>query len=125
MAKRRPARKGPRPSRPPQQRGGRPKQANLQQQVMQLQEQMMKAQDELNKKEIEGTSGGGMVKIILNGAQELKSVSLDPEVVDPDDVEMLEDLIIAAFQNAQEKVKELSDSAFGGLTSGLNIPGLG
>ena len=94
-------------------------------QAQKMQAQMMKAQEELNNKEIEGTAGGGMVKVVLNGAQELKSVALDPEVVDPDDVEMLEDLIIAAFQNAQEKVKEMSDSAFGGLTSGMNIPGLG
>ena len=97
----------------------------LMKQAQKMQAQLMKAQEDLNKKEVEGTAGGGMVKVILNGAQELQSISLNPEVVDPDDVEMLEDLIIAAFNNAQEKVKEISNSAFGGLTSGMNIPGIG
>ena len=94
-------------------------------QAQKMQAQLMKAQEDLNKKEVEGTAGGGMVKVVINGAQELQSISLNPEVVDPDDVEMLEDLIIAAFNNAQEKVKELSNSAFGGLTQGMNIPGIG
>lgn len=93
-------------------------------QAQKMQSQLMKAQEELNQKEIEGTAGGGVVKVVLNGAQELQSVKIDPEVVDPDDVEMLEDLIAAAFQNAQERIKELSNNAFGGLTDGLNIPGL-
>lgn len=93
-------------------------------QAQKMQAELMKAQENMNKEEVEGTSGGGMVKVVLNGAQELQSVSLNPEVVDPDDVEMLEDLIMAAFQNAQEKVKELSNSAFGSLTKGMNIPGL-
>ena len=97
----------------------------LMKQAQKMQAQLMKAQEDLNKKDVEGTAGGGMVKVVLNGAQELQSISLNPEVVDPDDVEMLEDLIIAAFNNAQEKVKELSNSAFGGLTSGMNIPGIG
>lgn len=97
----------------------------LMKQAQKMQAQLMKAQEDLNKKEVEGTAGGGMVKVVLNGAQELQSISLNPEVVDPDDVEMLEDLIIAAFNNAQEKVKELSNSAFGGLTQGMNIPGIG
>jgi DNA-binding YbaB/EbfC family protein len=93
-------------------------------QAQKMQAQLLKAQEDMNKKEVEGTSGGGMVKVVLNGSQELQSLSLNPEVVDPDDVEMLEDLIIAAFQNAQEKIKEMSESTFGGITSGLNIPGL-
>lgn len=97
----------------------------LMKQAQKMQSQLMKAQEDLNKKEVEGTAGGGMVKVVLNGAQELQSITLDPEVVDPDDVEMLEDLIIAAFKNAQEKLKELSNNAFGGLTQGLNIPGIG
>lgn len=93
-------------------------------QAQKMQAQLMKAQEELNNEEVEGTSGGGMVKVVMNGAQDLKSVQLDPEVVDEDDVEMLEDLIIAAFTNAQEKIKEKSNDAFGGLTAGLNIPGM-
>ncbi|MBD3318039.1 MAG: YbaB/EbfC family nucleoid-associated protein [Chitinivibrionales bacterium] len=94
-------------------------------QAQKMQAQMMKAQEELSKKEHEGTAGGGMVKVVLNGANELKSVQINPEVVDPDDVEMLEDMIMAAFNNAQEKVKEASDEAMGGLGGGMNIPGLG
>lgn len=92
-------------------------------QAQKMQSQLMKAQEKLNQEKVEGTAGGGMVKIILNGAQELQSVSLNPEVVDPDDVEMLEDLIVAAFQNAQEKVKELSDGTMGNLTAGMKLPG--
>ena len=60
-------------------------------QAQKIQAQMMEAQEEMNKKEVEGTAGGGMVKVLLNGAQELQSVTLNPEIVDPDDVEMLED----------------------------------
>ena len=97
----------------------------LMKQAQKMQSQLMKAQEDLNKKEVKGTAGGGMVKVVLNGAQELQSITLNPEVVDPDDVEMLEDLIIAAFKNAQEKLKEISNNAFGGLTQGLNIPGIG
>lgn len=93
-------------------------------QAQKMQAQLLKAQEDMNKKEVEGTSGGGMVKVVINGSHELQSITLNPEVVDPDDVEMLEDLIIAAFQNAQEKVKEMSESAFGGITQGMNIPGL-
>jgi hypothetical protein len=93
-------------------------------QAQKMQADLLKAQEEMNKKSVEGTAGGGMVTVTLNGAQELQSVSLNPEIVDPDDVEMLEDLIVAAFQNAQEKIKELSNSTFGSLTSGMNIPGL-
>ncbi len=101
--------------------------ANMQKmmkQAQKMQAQLMKAQEEMNTKEIEGTSGGGMVKVLINGANELQSIKLDPEAVDPDDVEMLEDLIIAAFTNAQEQVKQLNDSAYGSITGGMNIPGL-
>ncbi len=92
-------------------------------QAQKMQAQLMKAQDDMAEQEIEGTSGGGMVKVTLTGGQELKSIKLDPEAVDPDDVEMLEDLIIAAFSNAQEQVKSLNDSTFGSITGGMNIPG--
>jgi len=93
-------------------------------QAQKMQAQMMKAQEDLNSKEVEGSAGGGMVKVVLNGSQELKSVKINPEAVDPDDVEMLEDLIIAAFTTAQEKVKTMSDSMMGSITGGLNIPGM-
>jgi len=94
-------------------------------QAQKMQAQMMRAQEELKSKEVEGSAGGGMVKITMNGSQELVGITINPEAVDPDDVEMLEDLIMAAFKNAQEKVSEMSESAFSGITGGLNIPGLG
>jgi DNA-binding protein YbaB len=65
-----------------------------------------------------------MVKAVVNGAQELISISINREVVDPEDVEMLEDLIVASVKNAQEKIKSASDAAFGNLSGQMNIPGL-
>lgn len=93
-------------------------------QAQKMQSQMMKAQEELQKREIEGTSGGGMVKVLLNGSNQLVSIKINPEVVDADDVEMLEDLIVAAHANAMEKVKEMTESTFGSITGGLSIPGI-
>lgn len=97
----------------------------LMKQAQKMQAQMMKAQEELAQKNVEGTAGGGMVKVVMNGSNEVVSVSINPEVVDPDDVEMLEDLVVAAIKNAQEQVKELSDATMGSMTGGLNIPGMG
>lgn len=93
-------------------------------QAQKVQAQMMKAQEDLQKKEVEGSAGGGMVKVVVNGANQLVSIKINPEVVDPKDVEMLEDLIVAAHANAMEKVKEISESTFGSITNGMNIPGL-
>ena len=93
-------------------------------QAKKMQAEMAKAQSELQEKEVEGTAGGGMVKVVMNGGNDLVSISVNPEVVDGDDVEMLEDLIVAAFKNAQEKVKEISNNAFSGISAGLNIPGM-
>jgi DNA-binding YbaB/EbfC family protein len=93
-------------------------------QAQKLQSQVMQMQQELQKKEFEGSAGGGMVKTIINGAQEIVSVTINPDVVDPKEVEMLEDLIVASIKNAQEKVKAASDSTFGGITNQLNMPGL-
>lgn len=93
-------------------------------QAQKMQAQLMRAQDEINQKEVEGTAGGGMVKVVMNGSNELQKIEINPEVVDPDDVEMLEDLIMAAFNNAQEKVKELSNSTLGSLTAGIKLPGI-
>jgi len=93
-------------------------------QAQKMQAQMMKAQEEMQKQEVEGSAGGGMVTLKINGSNELVGVTINPEVVDPDDVEMLEDLIVAAHANAQEKLKNMSDSTFGSITGGLNIPGL-
>ena len=94
-------------------------------QAQQMQSQMVQAQAKLKQAEVEGTAGGGMVKVRMNGSQELLGVKIDPQVVDPKETEMLEDLVVAAFKNAQEKVSEATNAALGGITGGLKIPGLG
>ena len=93
-------------------------------QAQKLQSQVMQMQQDLQKKEFEGSAGGGMVKTVINGAQEIVSISINPDVVDPKEIEMLEDLIVASIKNAQEKVKAASDSTFGNISSQLNMPGL-
>jgi len=80
----------------------------LMQQAKRMQEQMMKAQEELENTEIEGKAGGEMVKVIMNGKKEIKSIKLDKAAVDPDDIEMLEDLILVAINDASKKAEELS-----------------
>jgi len=97
---------------------------NMMKQVQQMQAKMEEMQAELELLEIEGTSGGGMVKALVNGKQDLISVTIDPEVVDKDDVEMLQDLIVAAINQAREKAAETQSEKMSGLTGGLNIPGL-
>lgn len=98
---------------------------NLMAQVRKMQEEMEKAQEELGTQEVVGTSGGGMVEIVMDGHQAVKAVRLKPEVVDPDDVEMLQDLLLAALNDATEKAKALADEMMGDVTGGANIPGLG
>ena len=93
-------------------------------QMQQLQSKMQEVQTELESAEVEGSSGGGMVKVVANGKNEIVSVVIDPEVVDKDDVEMLQDLIVAAVNQAREKVQEMQSEKMSGLTGGLNIPGL-
>lgn len=104
--------------------GGKKGMKDLMKQAQKMQQDLAKAQEELASKVVEGTSGGGMVKVELNGRHELLSLKIDPEVVDPDDVEMLEDLIIAAYREAHDKIAESGESELGKLTGGLNIPGL-
>jgi len=93
-------------------------------QAQKMQTQVVKAQEELQRKQYEGAAGGGMVKIVLNGKNELVSIKINPEVVDPQDVEMLEDLIVAAHTSAFEAAKADSESVFGSIQSGLGLPGL-
>jgi len=93
-------------------------------QMQQLQSKMQEVQTELESTKVEGSSGGGMVKVVANGKNEIVSVVIDPEVVDKDDVEMLQDLIVAAVNQAREKVQEMQSEKMSGLTGGLNIPGL-
>ncbi|CAN5622249.1 YbaB/EbfC family nucleoid-associated protein [soil metagenome] len=97
----------------------------LMQQAQQAAQQMQSAQEELAAETIEGSAGGGMVTVIMTGARDIQSVKISPDVVDPDDVEMLEDLVVAALQDATAKAEELSASKLGNLgLGGLNIPGL-
>lgn len=93
-------------------------------QVQQMQAKMEKMQAELEEIEIEGSSGGGMVKVVMNGKQDLVSMTIDPEVVDKEEVEMLQDLIVAAINQAKEKAAEKQQEMMSSVTGGMNIPGL-
>jgi DNA-binding YbaB/EbfC family protein len=93
-------------------------------QAQELQKKMLKTQQELATKTVEATAGGGMVKIIANGGQKLESIELEKEVVDPEDIEMLQDLIIAAVNDALKKSQDMVASEMNKLTGGMNIPGL-
>jgi nucleoid-associated protein EbfC len=99
------------------------------QQVGQMQEQMQKAQAELANETVEATAGGGMVTVIANGAGEIKQIKIDPKAIDPNDPEMLEDMILAAVNEAIRSAQSLMESKLGGLAGGalggLGLPGLG
>jgi len=97
---------------------------DLMKQAQKMQQEMMKQQEELENQMFEATSGGGMVTVQMNGKFEVQSIKIDPEAVDPEDVEMLEDLIVAALQEAFKKASEASGEAMGKLTGGLKIPGM-
>lgn len=92
--------------------------------LQQMQERLLKAQEELGKETVEGTAGGGAVKVTMTGHQKVRSVTIDPEVVDPEDVEMLQDLVSAAINEAVTKSHELASKRLGSLTGGMKIPGL-
>ncbi|MBN1899470.1 MAG: YbaB/EbfC family nucleoid-associated protein [Spirochaetes bacterium] len=93
-------------------------------QIQKMQEKMKEVQKDLESKEIEASSGGDMVTVRMNGKKEIVSLKINKEVVDPDDVEMLEDLIVAAVSEAQRKVQEMITQEFSQITGGLNIPGM-
>lgn len=88
-------------------------------QAQQLQREMEKEQAELEAKEFEGTAGGGMVKVVMAGSKKVTAVEIKPEVVDPDDVEMLQDLIVAAFNDCTDKINAESEEKMGKYTAGL------
>ena len=98
---------------------------NLQKMLRQAKEMQDKIQRESAEMRVEGSSGGGMVSVMLDGTKSLISITIDPEVVDKDDVEMLQDLILAAFNDANTKVDEELSQKLGTLGAGLKIPGLG
>ena len=97
---------------------------NLMKQAQQMQKRMLDIQEELATRTVEATVGGGMVIAIVNGQQELMSLTISPEVVDPDDIEMLEDLIVAAVNEARHQAQELMTEEMSKLTGGVKIPGL-
>jgi len=96
----------------------------LMKQAQQVQAKMAEMQEKLAKQTVETSAGGGMVTVVMNGQHEIVSITIDPEVVVPSDVEMLEDLIIAACNEARAKVDEMVRSEMSSLTGGLPIPGL-
>ncbi len=99
--------------------------ANLQRMAMQMQQDMARVQAELETLTVDGTAGGGVVKATVTGKQELVALVIDPSAVDPDDVEMLQDLVLAAVNEALQASRELAEQKMGAVTSGLRIPGLG
>jgi DNA-binding YbaB/EbfC family protein len=98
--------------------------ANMMKQAQKLQTKMMRLQEEMADKTVESASGGGMVKVVANGRQQIVSVSIEKEVVDPDDVDMLQDLILAAVNDALAKSQEMVTAEMSKLTGGMNIPGI-
>lgn len=101
--------------------GGQPDMRKL---AQELQAEMLKAQEALGEETVEASAGGGVVTVVMTGHQKLRSVKIDPEVLDPDDVEMLEDLIVAAVNEAVERSQQLAAERMGRLTGGLGLPGL-
>ncbi len=97
---------------------------NMMRQAQQLQKQVAKMQEEIENSKIENSVGGGVVKVVVTGKMIVESIEIDPEVVDAEDVEMLQDLVQTAINGAIEKAQELASTKMGALTGGLNIPGL-
>ena len=98
-----------------------PDMRQLMKQAQKMQEQLAAAQEELAARRFEGSAGGGVVTAVVSGAQELLEVTIDPSVVDPDDVEMLQDLIVAAVNQAMKTAAEAAGDQLGGLTGGLDL----
>jgi DNA-binding YbaB/EbfC family protein len=103
---------------------GMPNMGNLLKKAQELQEKMAKLQEELGEKTVEASTGGGMVSVVANGKQEIVSIKIDPEVVDSNDVEMLEDLVLAAINDALYQAKQLVTDEMSQLTGGVKIPGI-
>ena len=96
--------------------------SGLMSQVQKLQDEMAKAQEALGQEELTVSAGGGAVTIVITGHREFKSITIKPEVIDPDDVEMLQDLLLAAVNDAVEKAKALEEERMGALTGGMGLP---
>ncbi len=98
---------------------------NLMKEAQKLQEKMLQMQEQIAEKKVDATAGGGMVTVEVNGKQEIVSIKIDPEVINKDDAQMLEDLVLAACNEALRKSRELMQQELGKLTGGMKIPGLG
>ncbi|MEJ2659681.1 MAG: YbaB/EbfC family nucleoid-associated protein [Desulfobacteraceae bacterium] len=97
---------------------------NMMKQAQKLQAKMLKMQEELGDRTVETSAGGGMISVVANGRQQIVSITIDKEVVDPDDVEMLQDLVLAAVNDALTKAQEMVAGEMGKLTGGFNLPGM-
>ena len=97
---------------------------NIQQMMKQAQQMQDRLQKQMAELRVEATAGGGMVMVVMNGAKQIQSLKIDPEVVSKDDVEMLQDLILAAINDAQRKAEDELQKSMGGLMGGLKIPGM-
>ncbi len=97
---------------------------NMMKQVQKMQKQMEEMQAELETKEVEASAGGGVVTVKANGKKEIIDIQIEPEAVDPDDIEMLQDLILAATNEALRKAEEMVSAEMGKITGGMNLPGL-
>jgi DNA-binding YbaB/EbfC family protein len=97
---------------------------NMMKQVQKMQSDMARMQEELADKTVEASSGGGMVNVVVNGKQEVLSIKIKPEVVDPEDVEMLEDLLVAAVKEAMRKSQDMVAEEMNKITGGIKIPGM-
>ena len=97
---------------------------NMMKQAQKLQAKMIRLQEELGEKTVESAAGGGMVKVVANGKQQIVAIQIEKEVVDPEDVDMLQDLILAAVNDALTQSQEMVSSEMAKLTGGMNLPGL-
>jgi len=104
--------------------GGQPNLQQLMKQAQKMQQQLAEAQAELSETEVTGTAGGGLVTVTISGSGEVKSVKIDPKAVDPDDVETLEDLVLAALHAANDSVRKLTEQKMGPVTGGMGGLGL-
>lgn len=104
--------------------GGMGNMNNLMKQAKKMQEQMMKMQEELDEKTVEASAGGGVVTVKVNGKKEIIEIKIDPSVVDPEDVEMLEDLVMAATNEALRQADEMMQDEMGKITGGMGLPGM-
>ncbi|MDX9709509.1 MAG: YbaB/EbfC family nucleoid-associated protein [Trichloromonas sp.] len=97
---------------------------NIMKQAQLMQQKMTRLQEELGERQVEATAGGGMVQAVVNGKQQLLSLKIEKSVVDPEDVEMLQDLVLAAVNEAIKKSQDMMQAEMGKITGGMNIPGL-